>query len=138
MPYVTQSEVETRIPPVLLVDALDDDKDGEADEGKLDQIIAAAAQEVDGYLASRYVVPFPDPAPAQVRAAALVFVFEALYDRRPVGDKNPWKKKADDWRVQLKAIGDGKGAIDTTSTQAQVLVAGYGGATVVPGRIPAP
>ena len=84
MPYVDRALVEARIPAPVLTDALDDDGDGIEDTGVFDNIVAAASQEVDGYLAGLYNVPFTGVAPAKVRAAAFAFTCEAIFQRRNV------------------------------------------------------
>lgn len=110
MPYTTQALIQTRIPGPYLNDALDDDGDSNPDAGLLDSIIAAASQSVNALLAPTYTTPFPDPAPVMVQEAAFVLACEAIYDRRPGADKNPWKKSANDWREKLNKIGqEGKG-----------------------------
>lgn len=107
MAYVTQVQVETKIPALVLNDALDDNGDGLADSGKLDEIIALASQEVDGYLAGLFDVPFADPAPAKVATAAFVFTCEAIYQRRSISDeKNPFAKTAAWWREHLQRVGN--------------------------------
>lgn len=118
MSYTTQEKVETLIPPQYLVDALDDDRDGAADEGLLDTIIEAASNEVDGFLAGRFTIPFEDPAPAAVAEAALVFVCERLYARRLVPDeKNPFTARANAWRERLQKMGDGTLPLDASLTR---------------------
>jgi phage gp36-like protein len=109
MPYVTQSELETIIPPSTLVDMLDDDRDGLADDGLLDNLIASAGNAVDAYLSGLFSVPFATPPPA-VREAALVFCCESLYARRGLGegDKNPLGARARFWRDRLQKIGNGE------------------------------
>lgn len=118
MAYVIQAEIEAEVPPQHLTDALDDDRDGARDAGLLDQIIANASRQVDGFLATIYTVPFASPPPV-VRQAALVFVCEALYSRRERGgDANPWKARADAWREQLKLIGTTSMPLDATIAMA--------------------
>ena len=110
MPYTTQALIQTVIPGPFLNDALDDDGDGNPDPGMLDSIIAKASQSINALLAPTYTVPFPDPGPVMVQEAAFVLACEAIYDRRPGAEKNPWKKKADAWREKLDKIGqEGKG-----------------------------
>lgn len=112
MPYVTQEQIETSIPAQHLVDALDDDRDGSADSGKLDEVIAKASQAVDALLAPRYEVPF-DPVPTQVAEAAFVFTCELLYKRRGLsGDDNPYTEDANEWRERLKDIAKGEGQLE--------------------------
>ena len=106
--YTDQTAIEAEVPPAHLTDGLDDDGDGVADEGRLDQLIANAATEIDGMLGSIYTVPFEDP-PALVQHAALVFVCENIYRRRErMGDRNPYSGEASRLRMRLEAIGAGK------------------------------
>lgn len=113
MPYTTRANILTLIPAQKLNDALDDDQDGAEDKGLLDALIAQVSGDIDGFLASIYPVPFPDPAPAKVAAAALIFVCEAIYARRLEADQtNPYKSRADIWRDQLEKVGHGIHELD--------------------------
>lgn len=120
MSYVTQSRIQTVIPAPHLNDALDDDRDGMADSGVLDEIIAAASQAVDALLAPRYAVPFEDPAPALVAEGAFIFACELIYDRRQITDKNPFKERADKLRTRLDGIGKGEGELDAALPHAVI------------------
>lgn len=133
MPYVTQAELETLIPPSALVDGLDDDRDGRADADLLANIFTAASNAVDAYLAGLYTVPFATPS-ALVKEAARVFAAEMVFSRRLSGDdRNPWKTRADGLRDHLAQIRDGKLTLD--AADAADTTAAYGGNTVVPIRI---
>lgn len=119
MAYVTQSEIEAKIPATVLNDALDDDGDGAADAGVLDSVIALAAQEVDGFLAGVFDVPFADPAPAKVRTAAFAITCEMIYQRRNVPeDKNPYAKVAAWWREHLQRVGNRELTLDAATDPA--------------------
>src|SRR5689334_19606371 len=118
MPYVTQTQLETSIPAPHLVEALDDDRDGVADSGKLDEVIEQGSQQVDALLESRYTVPFTT-VPKKVAEAAFVFVCELLYQRRGLhGKENPWFDRAERWRDALEKIGNGEGQIAADEEQA--------------------
>src|SRR5262249_9140052 len=108
--YISRSQIETKVPPPILVEALDDDGDGNEDSGLFDSIIAAASQEVDGYLSGLYAVPFPDPLPAKVSQAALCFALDIIYGRRATSGEsrnpNPWKSQAQFWREHLQKVGN--------------------------------
>lgn len=119
MPYVTQQRIETAIPPQHLRDGLDDDGDGQADEGLLDEIIDSAGQAVDAMLAGLFAVPF-DPVPAVVAEAAFVFACERVYERRQITERNPWREKADAWRERLEKIARGELKLDSTQDAAFV------------------
>lgn len=123
MGYVTQTQIESVIPGPYLVDALDDNRDGAADVGKLDEVIAKASQAVDGYLAGLYTTPFVAtddvPIPSKVLEAAFVFTCELIYQRRGTPeDQNPFAKQANAWRTDLKAIGKGEAPLDAAIVRA--------------------
>jgi phage gp36-like protein len=118
MPYTTQAEIEAKIPAAVLNDALDDDGDGTADTGVLDQVIALADGEVDGYLCGLFTVPFATP-PAKVKAASFAFACEGIYQRRSIPeDKNPFAKLAAWWRNHLQEVGAGKLPFDAATDMA--------------------
>lgn len=111
MSYVTQAQIETAIPGPHLIDALDDNGDGQLDGDVLEALIASVSQAVDAFIAALYVVPV-DPAPAPVREAAFVFACERIYDRRGIDEKNPWRTRANDWRTKLDEMGSGARPLD--------------------------
>lgn len=107
--YTDQSEIEAQLPPDFLVQALDDDNDGSADSGLLDQVIENASEEVDSLLGQRYTTPFVSPFPPVVSTASRFFVLEMLYLRRGFhGEANPWTARADKIRERLSRIGKGE------------------------------
>lgn len=120
MAYTTQAQVETAIPSQHLRDALDDDGDGQPDEGVLTSILASADQAVDGFLAGLFTVPFVAPVPAAVAEAAFVFACERIYDRRQIVERNPWTARADGWRERLAKIGAGEMPLDASLTKSVV------------------
>jgi phage gp36-like protein len=104
MAYVTRAEVQAKIPPPILIDALDDNGDGSEDAGIFDQLVANAATSVESYLAGLYTVPFTEPAPPKVRAAALIFCLELLYARRQVEMPKGLQTELDFWREHLAKV----------------------------------
>jgi hypothetical protein len=106
MSYVTRDLVAARIPAPVLTDALDDNGDGIEDAGLFDNIVAAASQEVDGYLAGLYNVPFADVAPAKVRAAAFAFTCEAIFQRRNVPFPKWLEEQVLFWRPHMAKVGN--------------------------------
>ena len=108
MPYVEQSDIEALIPASFLLQALDDDSDGEADPGVWDKVVSAVADEIDGLLGQKYSVPFAAPYPPAVKAAAKVLMLWSLYQRRGLsGENNPWDSEAKRYRDKLDRIGTG-------------------------------
>ena len=114
MAYLTLNDLAAAIPAPLLNDACDDDRDGVADSGLLDQIIQRAGDAVDSYLASLYSTPF-NPVPPVVKEAALVFACEQIYDRRLQPEEtNPMRERAKTWRARLADIGADKLPLDAS------------------------
>jgi len=103
MAYVTQARIQARIPAAVLNDALDDDRDGAADDGILAEICQAASDAVDAVLQNN--TSLADPVPAMAKEAAFCFACEMIYDRRPIaGADNPWRKQSDAWRDILQKV----------------------------------
>jgi phage gp36-like protein len=119
--YLTLDEVSAKVPPALLLEALDDNADGVLDEDAWAQVAASACKEVDGTLGQRYTVPFPEPpdTPALVSEAAILFACETLYLRRGHGTKetNPFLTRAEAMRSKLDLIAEGRLALTPTTTK---------------------
>lgn len=117
--YITLSEVKAKLPADLVLEALDDNADGQIDSPVWDSIAEAACNEVDASVGQRYTTPFaalPDT-PVLIRTAALLFVCEMLYLRRGKGDKdtNPFLARADAMRQKLDLVADGKQPLTPTT-----------------------
>ena len=118
MAYTTRILIASKIPSTVLADALDDDGDGLEDAGAFDNVVAAASQEIDGYLAGLFTTPFADPAPVKAQSAAFALVCEAIYQRRNVADdKNPYAKSAAWWREHLQKVGNRELPFDAAATK---------------------
>ena len=118
MAYLTATDLAVAIPAPFLNDACDDDRDGLADPGLLDQILEQASLAVDAYLGSLYAVPIT-PAPPSVKEAALVFACELVYARRLApDDKSPWTERAKTWRQRLEKIGNKELPLDAATLRA--------------------
>lgn len=124
MPYTTRQQIIAKLPADFLREALDDDCDGQEDEGLLDEIIEAAGQQVDACLIGRYELPvLPEvkewPAVSQ---AALVFVLETLYQRRGFSEdsdpRNPWSAQA---KLMVKMLDKLKPKQDLTAPPVSVV-----------------
>lgn len=114
MAYCTQSQLESRIPPARMIEALDDNGDGEQDSGLWEKVEAAIAQEIDGILGQRYAVPFA-PVPFAVALAAQALCADALFRRRGITDElNPWAKEAREVRARLQRMATGKEPLEAT------------------------
>ena len=110
--YHTRASVVADIPAEFLLEALDDDRDGEEDAGLYDAIADNAGESVDAYLGGRFTVPFAEPVPALAKSASRIFCLESLYSRRGFSEKtdppNPWAGRANEIRARLKRIAAGE------------------------------
>ncbi len=106
MAYVTEEQIKSKVPASMLVDALDDDRDGAPDPGLLEATLQAASSAVDALVGARYAVPFAT-APAAAQEAALVFACEMIFDRRQITERNPFRAQAERWRDRLALVGEG-------------------------------
>ncbi len=104
MPYVELTDLESEIPAQFLLQALDDDSDGQIDAWV--PVQAAACEDVDALLEGRFPVPITlSPLPRILKRAAVAFACERCYRRRGTPDaENPWKGRADSYRKQLATI----------------------------------
>ncbi len=94
MAYCTKSQLEAKVPPARIAEALDDNGDGSEDVGLWEKVEEAVRQQIDGILGQRFSVPFASP-PNAVVQAALTLCADALFRRRGIVDEqNPWAKDA--------------------------------------------
>lgn len=107
--YVLIADLAGLIPASFIVQALDDNEDGESDAAAWAAVLAQVHQAIDGTLGMRFPVPFAAPLPAKVSEAAGIFACELLYMRRgKSGEQNPWTARADAMRRTLERIAEGK------------------------------
>lgn len=110
MAYVTNSDIAERLGNATYVQLADDDGDGQADVGVVDEVRLAAEGEVNSYLARRYQVPIDLAAHADLADVIASFTLDLaeyrLHARRPPvpGDVKDKRKQAVEW---LKRIADG-------------------------------
>jgi phage gp36-like protein len=117
--YLHRDDIEARIPPAHILEALDDDSDAIEDEGLWDKISATIQGEIDGHLSRRYTIPLSDP-PASLRAGAATLACELLYQRRGIpAEANPYAKAAAEFRAWLTDLATGKAALTAASTPAR-------------------
>lgn len=109
MAYVELEDMEARIPPTVLLNALDDDDDGQPDAGLWEKIQQAVQEKIDGCLGVRFKVPFKAPLPPVVVSSAQIFAAEMVYDRKGFSgeERNPWAGKAERQMKKLEKIADG-------------------------------
>lgn len=124
--YTTLDQVQAKLPYDFIVEALDDDKDGLADDAVWDLVAADAADQVDARLGQRYATPFTtDNLPAPAKSASLLFVLETLYQRRGYGtqENNPFLLSARAARAELEKIGSGEKQMSPTAQRPRPSVA---------------
>lgn len=103
MAYIELSDLDGEIPEPFLIQALDDNNDGEIDAWT--KVQEASCDDVDALLEGRFPVPLASPIPRIVKRAAVAFACERCYRRRSTpDDQNPWKGRADAFRKLLAAI----------------------------------
>ena len=117
MPYVQLSDLSGLLPSEFLTQALDDVNAGTIDTALFNQIATDVSAVIDGYLGTRFAVPFvPDDNgnyPPFVLNAAKKLCAEQLYKRRGVADeKNPWAAECGQLRAMLKAMSLGQAPLD--------------------------
>jgi hypothetical protein len=106
--YCTITQVEARVPHAIVLQALDDNRDGQIDADVQAAWETSVDGEIDGFLGQRYSVPFTGTIPSVVFSAALILRAEALYHRRGVAsDANPFSALASAIRLKLDRIGRG-------------------------------
>jgi len=116
--YVELKQLDGLIPHNLIVEALDDNKDGEIDEAAWNAVVAAVDASIDGPLSARYAVPLALPFPPVVRDGSIILTCEALYLRRGViPEQNPFLSRANAIRARLDKIGSGEIALTPTSVK---------------------
>jgi phage gp36-like protein len=108
MSYILITDLDGKVPAQLLLQALDDNGDGLADDGVWDKIVVDVESAINSRLEGNYAIPLAEPLPAIVSEAAKILAAEAVYQRRGLsGDQNPWVKQADAMRKRLEDIGSG-------------------------------
>ena len=81
MAYTSQTQIERAITAALVIQLTDDSGVGTADTAVLDEAIADAGREVDGYVRAHYSVPV-SPTPAMLQTIAIDLTIWRLFRRR--------------------------------------------------------
>lgn len=109
--YITQADLISLLPASFVLEALDDDNDGQPDAAEA--VCIMASNKVDSYLENRYLTPVPKlTAPALVIAAAVHFAVGICYKRRGQADSNPYKDDLKGLESQFAKIRDGQQDLD--------------------------
>lgn len=106
MAYLTPAELATRYGQDRLIDLTDRDGDGLADDPMINQALADASAEIDGYLAARYALPLPMVPAILARIAGDIAIYRLLSLRR-LGDIEDARRRYEDVRRLLEAISRG-------------------------------
>jgi len=100
------------MPEQTLVAALDDDRDGFADERAFAAALASANARADAIFGGSVPARYARAADYAVR----VFLLDLLYRRHgDAEDKNPWARRADDEHARLRALASGTESIDAST-----------------------
>jgi len=142
MGYITNADIEERVGSVALVQLADDDGDGVADAGVVDEARLGAEGEVNSYLGRRYSVPIdltihPDLADVLNSFTSDLAEYRLRLRRPPAPEDAKrrrdqaieWLTRVADGRIELpSAIGVAanmaRGAIAATAGEKRVLTRG--------------
>lgn len=112
MTRLTIDDLTGDMPEQKLIEALDDDQDGFADEKAFRAALASANARAEAVFGGAVPAQYSSSADYAVR----VFLLDILYRRRGVADdSNPWAKLADEQEARLRALASGTEAIDATT-----------------------
>ena len=117
MTRLTIDDLTGDMPEQMIIAALDDDRDGFADERAFRAALASANARADAI--------FGGAVPSQYQTAAdyavRVFLLDLLYRRHGDADeKNPWARLAEAQEARLRALAAGTEAIDATADGAVI------------------
>lgn len=103
--YATGADLEKQLSPKELIQLTDDDEDDVADAGVIEENLANAQAEIDGYLATRYTVPLPE-VPKLINRLCVDLTLWRLYARRDL-ITDARRTQHDDAVALLKRLADG-------------------------------
>lgn len=82
MSYIVQADLLAQLSQAQLTQLTDDIGNGVIDDTRVDQAIADAEAEIDGYVATRYAVPVAAPVPALLKKLAIDITVYNLWRRK--------------------------------------------------------
>ncbi|MGD2110387.1 MAG: DUF1320 domain-containing protein [Phycisphaerae bacterium] len=138
MAYITNADIEERLGSATYVQLTDDDGNGVADTGVVDEARLAAEGEINSYLARRYQVPIDVSAHSELAdllaSITLDVVEYRLRLRRPPvpGDAVNLHKRALDW---LRGVADGCVELPSATPLAENTALGVRGEVVGEDRV---
>lgn len=107
MAYATADHLRARLGHDLLHALADEDGDGEGDSEILETALDEAAEEIDGSIAGRYVVPV-SPTPAVIRRINVELAIYYLLLRRRAAASAEYLRLFSDAREMLAAWAEGR------------------------------
>ena len=117
MTRLTIDDLAGDMPEEMIIAALDDDRDGFADEKAFGAALASANARAEAIFGGAVPAQYATAADYAVR----VFLLDLLYRRRRTPDgENPWAKLADEQEARLRALASGTEAIDATTDGAVI------------------
>ncbi len=112
MAELTIGDLAGDMPEQMVVAALDDDRDGFADEAPFRAALASANARAEAVFGGAVPAKYASPAAYAVR----VFLLDLLYRRHGDADAaNPWAARAEAEAARLRALASGTEAIDGTA-----------------------
>ena len=117
MTKLTIADLVGDMPEAMIVEALDDDSDGFADEAAFNAALKSANERAEAV--------FGGPVPARYAKAAdyavRVFLLDLIHRRHgDADDKNPWASIAAEQVERLRALASGTESIDATTDGAVI------------------
>lgn len=127
MSYITIEAMIERFGTSELVELTDRDDEGVINERIVNQAIADADAEIDGYIGAVATLPLTTVPATLVRVAADIARYR-LYDEQPT---EAVRKRYEDARAYLRDVAGGKAVIASAAAQTSESVADYAGNTRV-------
>ena len=117
MTRLTIDDLVGDMPEAMIVQSLDDDRDGFADDKAFSAALASANARAEAVFGGAIPERYARTADYAVR----VFLLDLLYRRHGDADeKNPWARTAEEQVNRLRALASGTEAIDATSDGAVI------------------
>lgn len=138
MAYITNADIEERLGSATYVQLTDDDGDGQADAGVVDEARLGAEGEVNSYLARRFQVPIDLATHADLADVLASFTLDLaecrLRARRPPVPRDVLDKRAQaiDW---LSRVAEGSADLPSAAPIAANTTRGIIGATAGEERV---
>lgn len=122
MTKLTLDDLVGDMPADLLVTALDDDRDGVADDQAFEAALASANARAQAIFGGEIPARYARTADYAVR----VFLLDLLYRRRASADEaNPWSRLAEEEAARLRSLASGTESIDATNDGAVIAKPAY-------------